>query len=413
MRNEDAQAGFHSSRPNTAVAHGRERGDPEFPSERRSRAMVLGGLRARGAGLAGVRKEIAVRQRPCSPPHRPRPSYAIRLISARHVIPDGRGATDRESISHISLRRRLWIPGQTFGLPGMTTRRSDQGISHHWLNLICRVRAGAAGARSCNCYEWKFRKITNSKHGSGRHERKASLQLGRLATGALSGWSRDAGERGVDRAGRCSPPPRSSSSQCSARPTRRGRLASPPSRPFPGRLRARSSATAGRSPSRAAGRSPAVRTALTPSPARSPRSPIESGERSAGPPAPAARWAARGFRTPPQSRLCPMSAKSVAGRAAAPFSAGAGGAGVLNAGRITTVQRRQNQWRNRRLRALGRCGRRRGFELRHDQDTVQQRRDQWRKGRRRLHDRRRRNHGQHAVQQRRDPRWKRRRRRGG
>ncbi len=36
MRNEDAQAGFHSSRPNTVVAHGRERGDPEFQSARLS-----------------------------------------------------------------------------------------------------------------------------------------------------------------------------------------------------------------------------------------------------------------------------------------------------------------------------------------------------------------------------------------
>ncbi len=67
MRNEDAQAGFRSSRHNTAVAHGRERGDPEFPSEQarltaappRSRAAAC-----TGAGLAGVRKEITVRRRP-------------------------------------------------------------------------------------------------------------------------------------------------------------------------------------------------------------------------------------------------------------------------------------------------------------------------------------------------------------
>ena len=45
--------------------------------------------------------------------------YEIRLIG-RDVIPDGPKAADRESISHICLRERLWIPGQTFGLPGMT-----------------------------------------------------------------------------------------------------------------------------------------------------------------------------------------------------------------------------------------------------------------------------------------------------
>jgi hypothetical protein len=44
----------------------------------------------------------------------PSRSYAVQLISSRHVIPDGRGATDRESIGHICLQRRRWIPGQTF-----------------------------------------------------------------------------------------------------------------------------------------------------------------------------------------------------------------------------------------------------------------------------------------------------------
>jgi hypothetical protein len=35
---------------------------------------------------------------------------AMRLIGSRGVIADGRGATDRESISSISLRQRAWIP---------------------------------------------------------------------------------------------------------------------------------------------------------------------------------------------------------------------------------------------------------------------------------------------------------------
>ena len=43
----------------------------------------------------------------------------IRFIG-RDVIPDGRKAADRESISDICLRERLWIPGQPCGLPGMT-----------------------------------------------------------------------------------------------------------------------------------------------------------------------------------------------------------------------------------------------------------------------------------------------------
>ena len=56
---------------------------------------------------------------PCIVIDRP---YAVRSINSRDVIPDGRAATDRESISRICLRPRLWIPSQTFGLPGMTTR---------------------------------------------------------------------------------------------------------------------------------------------------------------------------------------------------------------------------------------------------------------------------------------------------
>jgi hypothetical protein len=37
-----------------------------------------------------------------------------------HVIPDARLTRDRESRAKPALLYRLWIPGQAFGLPGMT-----------------------------------------------------------------------------------------------------------------------------------------------------------------------------------------------------------------------------------------------------------------------------------------------------
>ena len=122
MRNEDAQAGFHCSRHNTAVAHGRKRGDPEFPSEQAR--LIAVPPRSWAAACTGRRVGRRPQGNNCataaSPPHRPRTPYAIRLSGSRHVIPGDRGATDRESISHICLSRRLRIPGQIFGLPGMT-----------------------------------------------------------------------------------------------------------------------------------------------------------------------------------------------------------------------------------------------------------------------------------------------------
>jgi hypothetical protein len=38
------------------------------------------------------------------------------------VIPDARKARDRESRAKPAVLDRLWIPGQAFGLPGMTGR---------------------------------------------------------------------------------------------------------------------------------------------------------------------------------------------------------------------------------------------------------------------------------------------------
>ncbi|MBI1981363.1 MAG: hypothetical protein HYS63_07410 [Methylocystis sp.] len=53
-------------------------------------------------------------------------SYENRLKGSG-VIPDARNARDRESSAKPAFLDRLWIPGQAFGLPGMTwPKRTDQ-----------------------------------------------------------------------------------------------------------------------------------------------------------------------------------------------------------------------------------------------------------------------------------------------
>jgi hypothetical protein len=49
-----------------------------------------------------------------------------RFRSISRVIPDGREATDRESRLTSAGARPLWIPGQTFGLPGMTSNAPER-----------------------------------------------------------------------------------------------------------------------------------------------------------------------------------------------------------------------------------------------------------------------------------------------
>jgi len=62
-----------------------------------------------------------------------RPSYEIRL-NGSGVIPDARNARDRESRARPAFLRRLWIPGQACGLPGMTQpkRTGSAGIRITW-----------------------------------------------------------------------------------------------------------------------------------------------------------------------------------------------------------------------------------------------------------------------------------------
>jgi hypothetical protein len=60
-------------------------------------------------------------------------SYYFRL-NRSHVIPDARFARDRESKAKPAFLDRRWIPGQAFGLPGMTGQANsstgEAGLAH-------------------------------------------------------------------------------------------------------------------------------------------------------------------------------------------------------------------------------------------------------------------------------------------
>jgi hypothetical protein len=52
----------------------------------------------------------------------------MRDSTSVRVIPEGRQATDRESSMTPGSAWPFWIPGQTFGLPGMTKRDQAETI---------------------------------------------------------------------------------------------------------------------------------------------------------------------------------------------------------------------------------------------------------------------------------------------
>jgi hypothetical protein len=76
MRNEDFGQSFRvvaTIRQWVVVAKAASRVPARTAATNRRALTVLGAARA-GAGLAGIRRELTVRQRPCSPPHGPRTS---------------------------------------------------------------------------------------------------------------------------------------------------------------------------------------------------------------------------------------------------------------------------------------------------------------------------------------------------